>query len=342
LEKVKREHGLAKAVKSDDAEVPVHFWDKEICRGEASDEMAKALSKFRAFFMCIYRRELWKDTIRFLCALYGGWHSGSDEPGWRRQARRKAQPRLHREAMQEIVRRSTGNDWFEYPAGSRLHYFRFPIRYQFQARDGTSIFFKDRGPTLMRCQPNLGPEEWEVLRTKILKFIKKGYIVPPRAGQVKSLIKYFSVPKGVLEGVTLDWRIVFHAGANNLNDLVWAPSFALPSINLLLQIINTSTLMSDRDMGEMFLNFMLDPRVWKYAAIDLGPLGFSHDECCHRWMVWARNLMGFKPSPYNSVKMYLVAEEILRGDRLDPSNAFQYDHIHLNLPGTAGYNPSLA
>ena len=95
-------------------------------------------------------------------------------------------------------------------------------------------------------------------------------------------------------------------------------------------------------MGEMFLNFMLDPRVWKYAAIDLGPLDFSHDECRHRWMVWARNLMGFKPSPYNSVKMYLVAEEILRGDRLDPSNAFQYDHIRLNLPGTAGYNPSLA
>ena len=52
--------------------------------------------------------------------------------------------------------------------------------------------------------------------------------------------------------------------------------------------------------------------------------------------------MGFKPSPYNSVKMYLVVEEILRGDRLDPENAFQYDHIHLNLPGTSGYNPSLA
>ena len=51
LEKVKREHGLAKAVKSDDAEVPAYFWDKEICQGEASEEMAKALSKFRAFFM---------------------------------------------------------------------------------------------------------------------------------------------------------------------------------------------------------------------------------------------------------------------------------------------------
>ena len=109
----------------------------------------------------------------------------------------------------------------------------------------------------------------------------------------------------VLKGVTLDWRIVFHTGANNLNDLVWAPSFALPSLNSLLRIIDTSTIMSDRDMGEMFLNFMLDPRVWKYAAIDLGPLGFSQDECRHPWMVWARKLMGFKPSPYNLVNNIL-------------------------------------
>ena len=129
----------------------------------------------------------------------------------------------------------------------------------------------------MHWQPYLGPEEREILCTKILKFIKKGYIVPPCAGQVKSLVNCFAAPKGVLKGVTLDWRIVFHAGANNLNDLVWAPSFALPSLNSLLRIIDTSTLMSDRDMGKMFLNFMLDPRVWKYAAIDLGPLGFSRN-----------------------------------------------------------------
>ncbi len=34
-------------------------------------------------------------------------------------------------------------------------------------------------------------------------------------------------------------------------------------------------LMSDGDMGKMFLNFGLDPRVWKFAAIDLGPLELS-------------------------------------------------------------------
>jgi hypothetical protein len=134
------------------------------------------------------------------------------------------QPRLHREAMQEIVDRAADNDWFEYPVGSQLHYFRFPECYCLQAQYGVSVFFKDSGPTLMRQQPPLlGPSKRNVLKSKILKFIMKGYIVPPEPGQVKSLIKYFAVPKGVLDGVIQDWRVVSHAGANKLNDLVWAP-----------------------------------------------------------------------------------------------------------------------
>jgi hypothetical protein len=52
--------------------------------------------------------------------------------------------------------------------------------------------------------------------------------------------------------------------------------------------------------------------------------------------------MGFRSLPYNSVKMYLVAEEILKGDRHDPGKAFQYNHVCLNLPGTAKYDPSIA
>jgi hypothetical protein len=95
-------------------------------------------------------------------------------------------------------------------------------------------------------------------------------------------------------------------------------------------------------MGEMFLNFCLDPRIWKFVAIDLGPLEFPQDNCHHRWMTWTRNLMGFRPSPYSSVKMYLIAEEILKGDRHDPGNAFQFNYVRLNLPGTPGYDPSVA
>jgi hypothetical protein len=45
-----------------------------------------------------------------------------------------------------------------------------------------------------------GPDERDVIRSKVWKFIKKRYIVPPGPGEVKSLINYFAIPKGVLDG----------------------------------------------------------------------------------------------------------------------------------------------
>ncbi len=36
LEEIKRKHDFAKAVKSDNAEVPIHIWDEAICRGTAT------------------------------------------------------------------------------------------------------------------------------------------------------------------------------------------------------------------------------------------------------------------------------------------------------------------
>ncbi len=180
-----------------------------------------------------------------------------------------------------------------------------------------------------------GPDEQDVIAPRSGSLSRRGYIVPPGPGEVKSLIKYFVVPKGVLDGVVQDCRVVFHAGANKLNDSVWAPSFVLPSLNSLLRIVDSNTLMNDRDMDEMFLNFGLDPRVWIFVAIDLRPLELFLEECSHRSMTWARNLMGFRSLPYNSVKMNLIAEEILKCNRHGSENAFQYNHVHLNLPGTA-------
>ena len=42
--KLKQEHGLAKAVKSDDAEVPVDLWDQAVCRSPPSEVEKKALT----------------------------------------------------------------------------------------------------------------------------------------------------------------------------------------------------------------------------------------------------------------------------------------------------------
>jgi len=49
--------------------------------------------------------------------------------------------------------------------------------------------------------------------------------------------------------------------------------------------------------------------------------------------------MGCKPSPYIAVKMTLVAEEVVGGDRHDEENPYQWTTTRTNLPGSADYYP---
>jgi hypothetical protein len=50
--------------------------------------------------------------------------------------------------------------------------------------------------------------------------------------------------------------------------------------------------------------------------------------------------MGSKLSPYASVRYYYLAEEFIRGNRLEPHNPLRWDVVELNLPGSESYNPS--
>ncbi len=69
-----------------------------------------------------------------------------------------------------------------------------------------------------------------------------------------------------------------------------------------------------------------------------------------RWAGLVRNLKGFAASPYNSLKLAIVAEDVCRGDQHEKGfgldgkdlNPFQWAHVRLNLPGTKGYNPCLS
>ena len=49
--KLKQEHDLAKAVKSDNAEVPVDLWDQAVCRAPPSEVEKKALTVMRDFML---------------------------------------------------------------------------------------------------------------------------------------------------------------------------------------------------------------------------------------------------------------------------------------------------
>ena len=100
--------------------------------------------------------------------------------------------------------------------------------------------------------------------------------------------------------------------------------------------------MEDRDIGEMFLNYQLHPSIRKFAGVDVGPLGLTGEAGRSQWYYWAKNFMGAKPSPFNSVRTQLIAEEIIRGDRHDTTNAFQWKGVKLNLQGTKAYKPNQA
>jgi hypothetical protein len=148
-------------------------------------------------------------------------------------------------------------------------------------------------------------------KEKILKVLKQRYLLLSDS-LVKSNIKYFAVPKG-----DDDIRMVYNATANMLNEAVWVPSFWLPTIDSLVRAVCSTSWMTDRDVGDMFLNYQLHEDVRPFTGVDLTSLYAGPEDPGPRMAVWDRNLMGFAASPYNSIKMALVAEEICKGDRFE-------------------------
>jgi hypothetical protein len=333
--KLKQEHDLAKAVKLDNAEVHEDLWDQAVCKGPPLDGEKKALATLQGYIMLgRYQLRMWLDARKYLQSSHG--------VDWVKQAGGGNVKALEdAEAVHDILWQLARNDWFKYPLGSRLISFGFSARYQTQAKRGIKVLYTRKGPSSRRQQPPLKPDEKANPKKKNHQVCWQEIPGPPSwLDRIHDQV--FAVPKGVIDNVIQDWRIVFHAGANKLNDCVWAPSFCLPTINSLLWITDEKTLMRYQDLGEMFLLFQLHPNTAKFTAVNLGPLEFGAKECAHRWMCWSRHLMGFKYSPYNSIRMYLVLEKIIQGDRHDPNNAFQCYSILLNLPGTKGYKPLLA
>ena len=127
--------------------------------------------------------------------------------------------------------------------------------------------------------------------------------------KVKLLIKYFAVPKG-----EDDVRLVYNATTNKLNECVWVPTFWLPTVDLLVRALDKDSWMTNQDIGDMFLNFQLHQSVVPFTGVDLSLLYDGSEELRPRLAVWDRNVVGFAASPYNSIKMALIAKEICKGD----------------------------
>ena len=332
----------AKAVKSDDAGVPVHLWNDRITiPGVSSEVIGVALTSFRRLGWLWFMKCLLKDCIRFMKTRHGD--------DWACKPRRSVEgsTELGRDqaAIISLLWHSSQTDWFEYNAGSKVVHFRFPARYQKMARDGVPIYFEEQGPTTKGTQPKIADLGMrERTKEKIAKVLHRRYLTPPVA-PIKSYIKFFAVPKG-----EDDVRLVYDATANGLNECVWSPSFWLPTIDTLVRGLDENSWMTDRDIGDMFLNFQLHASAIPFTGVNLTSLYGSPDEGGLRLAVWDRNLMGFAPSPYNSVKMALIVEEVSKGDRHQSNvgcdgrelNPFQWETVKLNLPGSREYDPCVS
>jgi hypothetical protein len=330
--------GRKKAAKNDDAEIDYQYWDDKIlCQWRDSPEF---LHRFNAFWnkyqgspqtwirkmgLRTWRRNVWRSFHKFIGnSLKEPWAAALEDP----DVKKLWLPTII--AARDCLQRCMNAEWWEWSEGSRLLFWRWPHETQVWARDGLPVVLTKSPTPYRRPQPReADPTVRHAVQDKFDKFRRKNYV---GKGEVLGLTSYFTVPKG--EG---DVRVVFDGTSSGLNNAIWSPTFGLPSTASLLAALEPGTWMADIDVGEMFYNFMLDPKLRPFCGVDLSP--YYQDTTS--WERWDRCVMGLKSSPYGCIRMDLLADEVNRGNHLTPSNPFHFNEVRLNLPGDPSYDLTL-
>jgi hypothetical protein len=239
--------------------------------------------------------------------------------------------------------RITATTWWAWNNGSRPFYWAWDEDKQIPMRDGISLWIREKMiPSWIRPQdPPKDPATIRKVVDKLMSARERGYI---SMGEVKSLIFFFDVPKGLD-----DIRMVYDGTKSGLNAALWAPWFPLPTVDSMLRSVVPGTYMSDNDVGEMFLNFVLHSSIQERCGVDLTkffPEEVDSEDNIQRerkvrWERWTRCAMGLRTSPYQAVQGMLWAMERVLGDKNKESNVFAWQHMRMNLPGDVDYDPTL-
>jgi len=342
-----------KAAKNDDEAVPIELWDRYILKDcfdwlDYSTKVASALNIIREkFAFKWYLNRLRNSLFTYLRVNYTKtWYKLiSAETSYSKKwgGKRKRDWEVHQDILinlkldlnvaRDAMTRACFSNWWNWSAGSSCFFWRWSKDIQKAVRDGFPVHIEKALPKYRQKQVfHLKEPELIQLKKKISKVVERGYL---ESGYVSSLINYFAVPKG--EG---DIRVVYDGTKCGLNESVWSPNFYLPSVDSLLMRVSTSTWFSDMDLGEMFLNYYLDKKLRPYAGVDISQLEDT-DNITKKWVRWNRTLMGFRSSPYLACKLFGWTTDVIRGNRLDVTNPFHWDHIRINLPGDPDYDPTL-
>jgi hypothetical protein len=330
-----------KASKADDAAVPVFLWDAQCCAGIDMTNRDR-LEVIRAFGVLREKFLLprWKRNVG---RHFRSWIATMDESGGWRDAADRARSL---EAGGKSLFYSSQASWWEWDAGSFPLFWRWQSEFMREIRDGMPPRFKHEPPSCMeRQRPNRDPNFAKKERSKVLKVIRRGYLVVVALGLVRSLMHYFSVKKG-----EDDIRMVYDGSKCKLNAATFAPWFAVPTSSSLERTVLPHTVQADNDFADMFLNFQLHEEMKKYTGVDVTDL-LNDEEAAEEigrftsaedvYTVWDRPAMGLTASPYQAVQTATRGKRVMLGDRKDPKNPFAWDEVVLNAPGQADYDPTL-
>ena len=327
------------AVKSDDAPAPEHLFDRRVL--EASPFVAarergvknggilgweEALRRLRRFSLRIWKRKVRREYIEWLSRPDREAFTSNEmkELGW------------------DACRRVDGASFWEWDSGSTPLFWRWPRIYQRDVWEGAPPRFVSTPPMTKEAQPPYDDLEVRAkVSAKLQKVVDRGYIeIVNDPDRVKSFMFMFDVPKG-----DSDIRMVYDGSRSGFDESIWAPWFALPTVETMTRTVWPGGWCGDRDFGEMFLNFMLHPEARVYCGVDLSQLDLDMRtrapvEGTSLMGCWTRNAMGLRSSPYLSVQAVTRIKRAFLGDTTDRENPFHWETVIVNLPGSEGYDPS--
>jgi hypothetical protein len=218
---------------------------------------------------------------------------------------------------QDDIERAARASWWEWDDGSRSFHWRWPKFYRERIRDGLKVHFQ-KTPPKYQVPPQRDVMDSEI-KAKVVKKLQKvrtwRYIAP---GYVVSLTAFFWVPKG-----EDDIHMVYDGTVSGLNDSIWIPRFALPTVNTHLRAVDEATFMANFDVGDCFLNFPLHKDLRALCGVDL-TVFFPITNGDKLWEAWTRAAMGLKSSPYQAVQAMGVAQGVMMGDRFSSTNIFRW------------------
>ena len=151
---------------------------------------------------------------------------------------------------------------------------------------------------------------------KLTKARRRGYI---SIGEAKIMSHYLSVPKGE------DICMLYNGNSSGLNEVIWASHFSLTTVKSTLRATEQGSYTADRDIGEIFLNFMLSKEVRPYCSVDISNIQTEEEwqnVILGGWEIRERKMMGLKYFPYYERQVLKWVNEMALGDKQDQENPF--------------------